>query len=107
MYDITAQLQIVICHLNYKLHHEYGENGNIGNSELEKARYVSEIIEFEHEVDFFVSQMIYGRSTILGKEIPNVYGRVEFINENGDPEKGYLLSVKPNGKGKFKILISN
>jgi hypothetical protein len=86
---------------------EYSENGNIVNSELQRARYLSQIIEFEHEVDFYVNQMIYGKKIILGKEIPNIYGRVEFINENGEPEKGYLLSVKPNGNGKFKILKSN
>ena len=86
---------------------EYSENGNIVNSELQRARYLSQIIEFEHEVDFDVNQMIYGRTVILGNEIPNIYGRVEFTNENGEPEKGFLLSVKPNGNGKFKILKSN
>ena len=86
---------------------EYAENGNIVNSELQRARYLSKIIEFEHEVDFDVNQMIYGRTTVLGNEIPNIYGRIEFINELGEPEKGYILSVKPNGNGKFKILKSN
>ncbi|WP_339889852.1 hypothetical protein [uncultured Flavobacterium sp.] len=86
---------------------EYAENGNIVNSELKRARYLSKIIEFEHEVDFDVSQMIHGRTIVLGNEIPNIYGRVEFINEDGDPEKGFLLSVKPNGNGQFKILKSN
>lgn len=85
---------------------EYSENGNIVNSELEKARYVSDIIEFQHDVDFDVNQMIFGSTTILGNEIPNIYGRIEFINEKGEKEKGFLLSFKPN-EGQFKLLISN
>lgn len=83
---------------------EYGENGDIINSELSRPRYVPEFIEFEHEVDFDTNQAIFGTSTILGKKTPNIYGLIEFTNENGDLEKGFLISLKPNGKGNWKLL---
>lgn len=85
---------------------EYAENGDIINSELARPRYVPEFIEFEHEVDFDINQAIFGSSIILGKKIPNIYGLVEFTNENGDKEKGFLISLKPNGKGNWKLLKS-
>lgn len=85
---------------------QYAENGDIINSELSRPRYVPEFIEFEHEVDFDTNQAIFGTSTILGNKIPNIYGLVEFTNENGDLEKGFLISLKPNGKGNWKLLKS-
>ncbi|NQY31349.1 MAG: hypothetical protein HRT69_18025 [Flavobacteriaceae bacterium] len=83
------------------------ENGNIKVSDLQRARFVPEWIEFEYKVDFFINQAIQGSTTVLGKTIPNFYGLVQFINEKGDLEKGFLYSVKPNGKGKWKILKAN
>jgi hypothetical protein len=86
---------------------EYAENGNIINSELPRARYVPEIIEFEHEVSFEISQKLQGKTIVLGKEIQNVYGCVQFINENNEIEKGFLMNLKPNGNGKWKLLKVN
>lgn len=83
---------------------EYAENGNIINSELTRAKYIPEIVEFEHEVTFEISQKLQGTSNILGKEIPNMYGCIEFENENGEIEKGFLLNLKPNKQGKWKLL---
>lgn len=86
---------------------EYAENGNIINNELQKARMFPEWIEFEYECDFFVMQMVEGSTLILGKKVPNYYGLVEFINENGFKEKGFLFNLKPNGKGQWKLLKAN
>ncbi|WCM42409.1 hypothetical protein MG290_01695 [Flavobacterium sp. CBA20B-1] len=82
----------------------YAENGEIENVKLEKPRYYPRIIEFEHICNDEIMKMVEGRSNILGKEIRNCYGLVEFINENGEIEKGYLLALKPNGAGNFKLL---
>ena len=87
--------------------YEYAENGDIINSELGKARFVPEWIEFEHECTFDVMQMVQGTTTINGKVIQNFYGTVQFINENNKPEKGFLFNLKPNGKGQWKVLKSN
>ena len=83
---------------------EYSENGNIINAELSRPRYVPEFVEFEHEVTFDINQKLNGHKIIFGKKIPNIYGCVEFTNENGEQEKGFLISLKPNGKGQWRIL---
>lgn len=81
----------------------YAENDDIINSELPKPRFVPEWIEFEHLLDFELNQKLEGITIVDGKEIQNFYGQIEFINENGDLERGYLFSVKPND-GKWKLL---
>lgn len=86
---------------------QYSENGNIINSELMKSRFFPEWVEFEHVCDFDIMQKIEGKTTILGKEIINFYGLVEFINERNEKEKGFLFNLKPNGKGSWKLLKSN
>lgn len=86
---------------------EYAENGNCVNSELMKSRFFPEWIEFEHICNFSIIQMVEGTSVILGKEIRNFYGLVEFINERNEKEKGFLFNLKPNGKGQWKVLKSN
>lgn len=86
---------------------EYAENGDIINNELTRARYIPEIVEFEHEVTFEISKALNETSLIFGKEIPNMYGCIEFKNENGETEKGFLLNLKPNKEGKWKLLKVN
>jgi len=86
---------------------EYAENGNIINSELQRARFTPEWIEFEHECTFDVMQQVQGRTLINGKSVPNFYGLVEFINSEGKKERGFLFNLKPNGAGQWKILKAN
>jgi hypothetical protein len=85
---------------------EYAENGDIINAELEKARFIGEWIEFEHDCNFDIMQMVQGTTKINGKVIQNFYGTLEFINDKGKIEKGFLFNLKPN-EGKFKLLKSN
>ena len=93
---------------NSTLKTEYAENGEIQNTRLQRARYVPEIIEFSHKVDFDISQQLNGTTRTFDNQIiPNMYGLVEFINELGKTERGYLLSVKPNGEGKWRLLKAN
>ena len=82
---------------------EYSENGRIINSELKRPRYVPEYLEFNHPLSFEITQSLNGTSVILRKEIPNIYGCVEFINEYGEFEKGFLINLKPE-KGDWKLL---
>lgn len=86
---------------------EYAENGNIINLELGRPRFVPEFVGFEHEVTFEINQLLMGSKTILGKKIPNIYGCIEFTNENGEQEKGFLMNLKPNGKGNWRVLKAN
>ncbi|EJL66313.1 hypothetical protein [Flavobacterium sp. CF136] len=87
--------------------HEYAENDDIINSELKNARFIPEEIEFEHVCDFDVMQQVNGVSVILGKRIINLYGLVEFVNEENEIEKGFLMNLKPNGKGSWRVLKAN
>ena len=82
---------------------EYAENGNILNSDFEKPIYLPEEIEFEFPVSDSLLLHIEGSTTILGEEIPNFYGLVEFMNDKGQIERGHLMSLKPNGSGQWKL----
>lgn len=86
---------------------EYAENGDIINSELENPRFIPEEIEFEHICDFSVMEQVNGSTVINGKLIQNIYGQVEFINENNEIEKGFMMNLKPNGKGSWTVLKAN
>jgi len=86
---------------------EHSENGNIINSELPRPRFKPEWVEFEHECNFEVMRLVEGTSIILGKQVPNFYGLVEFINEENQIEKGFLFNLKPNGNGQWKVLTAN
>lgn len=85
----------------------YAESGNIMNSELPKARYSAELVDFEHEVDFNIKQQIEGHTDINGERVYNVYGLIEFRNLDGKVERGWLQNLKPNGAGKWQLLIFN
>jgi len=85
---------------------EYAENGKIRNNELERARFIGEYVEFEHLVDFKIMQQVDGFTEINGRKIYNVYGLVEYINDNNETERGYLMNLKPNDN-KWKVLKFN
>ncbi|RRJ91531.1 hypothetical protein EG240_05865 [Paenimyroides tangerinum] len=85
----------------------YKENGSLVNSNLERSRFVPEIVKFNHVCTDEILKMVEGKSIILGKELLNVYGLIEFISENNEIEKGYLLSLKPNGVGQWELLKYN
>ena len=56
----------------------------------------------------FKSQHVGKQSLLLIKDnIMNYYGVFEFINENNRLEYGYLMELKPNKKGKWKLLKAN
>lgn len=83
---------------------ERPENGNIVISELESALFVNQWIEFDHEVSFDINNQVYGRSIINSRSIPNYFGKVQFINEFGKNETGFLFELKPNNQGSWKLL---
>jgi len=85
---------------------ERAENGNIQNSQLERPRYLPETIDFTHAITPEIMRQIEGYTIVNNKRKPNIYGLVEFIDENNDIKKGYFLNLKPN-EGKFKLLIAN
>ena len=83
---------------------ERAENGDINISELQKALFLNQWIEFEFEVDFAMNNLINGRTSVNGRLIPNFFFKIEFINELNQKEYGYLFQLKPNKQGKWKLL---
>jgi len=80
------------------------ENGNNQINTLQYPKFSNQWIEFEYPVDYFVNEMIYGTTEINGRQVPNYYCKLEFINELGQKEYGYLFTLKPNGNGNWKVL---
>jgi hypothetical protein len=87
---------------------EYAENDNILNSDLQRPRFLTEEIEFEHNVDFEIMQLVEGFTTDEnGDKIPNLYGLIEFVNEDNQIERGYFMNLKPNKEGNWKLIKAN
>lgn len=80
------------------------ERGDIQISELEYPRFINEWITFDYEVDYYINKQVYEKTNINGRSVPNYFGKVEFINELGLKEYGYLFELKPNGAGRWKLL---
>jgi len=81
----------------------YTENDDVKNEDLGTPRIIAEYIEIEHIVDFDVLEQLSGSTVFNGKEIPNLYGLVEFTYR-GVRERGFLMNLKPNNTGKWKLL---
>ena len=86
---------------------EYSENGEVQVLDLQNPFLLPEIIEFEHEVTTEIMQTVQGKTSVNGSDILNYYGQIEFINENGDKEAGFLLNLKPNKEGKWQLIKAN
>ena len=86
---------------------EFSENEDILNSALEKPRFIPEFVEFEHQVSTDILKQLEGVKEILGVKIPTMYCLIEFTNERGAIEKGYLMNLKPNKEGKWRLLKAN
>lgn len=82
------------------------ENGNVLNSDLDKNLYNPEIISFEYPITNEIMKSVTGTTIVDGETIMNYYGLVEFLNEDGDYEYGFLLNLEPNGNGKIELLSS-
>ena len=89
----------------------YAENADVLVRNLDRSRFLPEIVEFEHPVNDELMEWISGTTELeyLGEKenIPNVYFKFEYLNENGILERGYLLNLKPNKEGKWQMQLSN
>ena len=83
---------------------EISENNNFLCSDLGTPLFAPIEIEFEHEVSFDIKEILEGSTIIDGKPVRNVNGLIEFINQKGEVTRGYLQSLKPKGKGKWKLI---
>lgn len=81
-----------------------GENEDIQNNILSRPKFEPIILEFEYKVNHELYEKLMGHTVVMGEEIMNIYGCFEIINESNEVEKGFLLSVKTNGNGQWKLL---
>ncbi|NQV77094.1 MAG: fibronectin type III domain-containing protein, partial [Lutibacter sp.] len=92
-----------------KLNSKYNsERGNYLNFDLDRPRFVPELVKFEYSVSESIKKQLKGYTEINGELVPNAYGLVEYvINDSGVKEQGYLNSVKPNGIGEWEVIKFN
>ena len=90
------------------------ENEDVKVGDLDRARFLPEIITFEHAVDDDLMAQIQGTTRVeypedsgFYEEVPNVYFKFEWINQKGEAERGYLLNLKPNKSGTFTMQKAN
>ena len=102
--DLKTQLRTDL----YPNSKEYSESGDIDVSDLDKSLFIPEFIEFDYPVDSTLLRKINGTSlNSEGDTIMNYYGLVEFTNEDNLKEYGFLMELKPNGSGSWKLLKAN
>ena len=80
------------------------ENGKYLIADLEPPLFVSKWVKFKHVVTDDIVKILEGTKNVNGREIPNLYFKIGFINEFGNKEYGYLFELKPDKAGEWKIL---
>ena len=94
----------------------YYENEDFNVNDLERPRFLPEIITFTHPVSEQLWRQIKGRTEVLidGFDVnqnplstpdncPNLYFQFEWINEKQETERGYLLGLKRGTTGEFTM----
>jgi len=85
---------------------ETAENGNVLNSDLDKNLFNADIIRFKFPVENNMIKTLNETTVVDGETIMNYYGLIEFENEYGELETGFLMSLEPNGDGDWELLSS-
>ncbi len=83
-----------------------GERDPVLNKDLDRKLFTPDWIEFNYKCDFELMKQLNSKSVFTGTEVLNFYGLIEFINESGEKETGFLFNLKPNGEGNWKLLKS-
>lgn len=84
---------------------ERQENTSKDISELKEHRFIADWIEFDAPVDYDLMQQVTGKTVnAAGRLVKNYFGKVEFINEFGLKEYGYLFEFSQKDQGKWKLL---
>jgi hypothetical protein len=87
---------------------ERNEKDSINVSSLSKPRFIPLWAEFEHPIDYYVNEQLNGKTNVNGRDVPNVYFKVQFIDNEGKKKQGFLFEQKKQKAdlGKFKLLIA-
>lgn len=101
----TNEIRFASSKYNSKLKiNGVGESDPVKNGSLNRKLFTPEWIEFNYVVDTDLIKLVKGKTIFNGTEVVNFYGLVEFTNESGSKEVGYLWNLKPNAQGDWKIL---
>jgi len=101
----TNQIRFASSKYNSKLVIDgVAETDPVLNSSLDRKLFTPEWIEFNYTVNSELLKTIKGKTIFNSVEVVNFYGLVEFTNESGSKETGYLWNLKPNGNGEFRLL---
>lgn len=81
------------------------ERDDIDIKNLNKARFEPIWLTFQHPLDYDVTTKLNGKTNVNGRDIPNVYFKVEFTYK-GKTERGYIFQVqqKKTDLAEFKLL---
>jgi hypothetical protein len=89
----------------------YKQSDDISVSAVERSKFLPEIVECEHPIDNDLMDWILGTTEVMIggelEQVPNYYFKMQYINENGKIEKGYLLKLNPEGRGKITFQRAN
>lgn len=84
---------------------ERGENKAYQNKDLRRARFVYQYLDFDFPNSFEIKRTLNGYYIDSnGNYIPNFYGLVEFTNENGEQEQGWILKSIESDLGSFRLI---
>ena len=77
----------------------YSEEGDVLIGELERPVTEPESVKFTYPIDDNLLDLFNGKTKVKyrGEDIilPNYYFKIEYVNENGEREYGYIKSLKP------------
>ena len=89
---------------------KYSEETDVLTSDIDRSRFLPETDEIEHVVTDELMDLVLGttKRTVNGEEedIPNYYFKMEYVKD-GEIRRGYLLNLKPKGKGKWIFQRAN
>lgn len=85
---------------------ERAENSSVLVNDLDFPIFVNQVIEFKYKIDFPVRQQLFGKTLVGERLVQNFFGKVRFINDEGQKEEGYILEVGLNNEGTWKLLKS-
>lgn len=88
----------------------YKENEDFKVNNLQRSKLSPNKIKFEHPITDELMNQILGTTEIeingVIEKVPNYYFKMEWI-QDGVVKRGYLLSLKPKGSGKFEMQEAN
>ena len=83
------------------------ENQDIQVNYLERSKMTPWVTTGEYGIDDTLWKLITGTTSVLingsYEEVPNYYFKFEWIDDNDETKRGYLLELKGKGVGKFKL----